>query len=68
MTLLENPLFVNETLLDLLRPQLLAVAIPALGDSLGSFPLPDFVGLQLGLVDVDRNGEFMSLFLDLSTP
>jgi hypothetical protein len=65
-TLLDNPLFENETTIDTLVPTLLALAIPILGDSLGSFPLPEFLGLQLSLVDVDRNGEFISLFLDLS--
>jgi hypothetical protein len=65
-TLLENPLLANEASLNLLLPQLLALAIPSIGDSLGSFPLPDFLGLQLALVDIDRNGEFISLFLDMS--
>ena len=45
---------------------LLAIALPVVGDSLGTFPLPEFLGLQLSLVDLDRNGEFISLFLDLS--
>jgi hypothetical protein len=65
-TLVENPLLANEATLNLLLPQLLALAVPAIGDSLGTFPLPDFLGLQLSLVDIDRNGEFISLFLDLS--
>ncbi len=65
-TIVENPLHVDEALVAALLPQLVSVAIPALGDSLGSFPLPDFLGLSLSLVDVDRNGEFISLFLDLS--
>lgn len=66
VTLVENPLKVDEATLDALLPGLLALAVPTLSDSLGSFPLPDFLGLQLGLVDVDRNGEYMSLFFDLS--
>lgn len=65
-TLLDNPLLANEATIDLLLPQLLALTIPVLGDSLGSFPLPDLLGLSLSLVDIDRNGEFISLFLDLS--
>lgn len=66
ITLLENPFRVSEATLDALLPGLLALAVPTLSDSLGTFPLPDFLGLQLGLVDVDRNGEFMSLFFDLT--
>jgi hypothetical protein len=66
VTILENPLFVDEVTLDLLLPALISLAVPTLSDSLGSFPLPDFLGLQLGLVDVDRNGQFMSLYFDLS--
>jgi hypothetical protein len=65
-TLLENPLLADEATIDGLLPQLLTLVIPTLGDSLGSFPLPAFLGLELSLVDVDQNGEFISLFLDLS--
>ncbi len=64
-TLLDNPLRADEATVNLLLPQLLALAIPTLGDSLGSFPLPEFLGLEPSLVDVDRNGEVISLFLDL---
>jgi hypothetical protein len=65
-TLLENPLFANEAILNLLIPQLLSLTLADVGDSLGTFPLPDFLGLQLSLVDIDRNGEFISLYLDLN--
>jgi hypothetical protein len=63
-TLIENPLLANELTVNVLLPQLLANTRPVLGDSLGSFPLPDFLGLDLALVDVDRNGEYISLFMD----
>ena len=66
VTLLENPLFVPEPTLDLLLPALVGLAVPVLADSLGTFPLPAFLGLDLSLVDVDRNGEYTSLFFDLS--
>jgi hypothetical protein len=65
-TIIENALKADEAQIELLLPQLLTLAIPALADSLGTLPLPDFLGLQLSLVDVDRNGEFISLFLDMS--
>jgi hypothetical protein len=42
--------------------------VPTLASALGSFPLPDFLGLQLDLVDLTRNGEYMSLFFNLSAP
>jgi hypothetical protein len=66
VTLLENPLFVPAATLDVLLPALVGLTVPVLADSLGSFPLPDFLGLELTLVEVDRNGEFTSLFFDLS--
>jgi hypothetical protein len=66
LTILENALPVNDAQLQAIVPQLLALLIPSLAGSLGSFPLPDFLGLQMSLVDVDRNGEFISLFLNLA--
>ncbi len=66
--ILTNRMGTDELTLDALVPLLVQLAVPELAGSLGSFPLPDFLGLQLGLVDVDRNGEFLSLYLDLSAP
>ena len=65
LTVLQNPIGGNEVVLQLLVPTLMTGALDALQSSLGSFPLPAFLGLDLNLVDLDRNGEFMSLFLDL---
>ena len=67
-TILTNRMGSNEPILNVLMPLLVQLALPTLADSLGSFPLPDFLGLQLSLVDLDRNGEFLSLFMDLTTP
>lgn len=64
-TLIENPLLESEATINTLVPQLLALAVPVLGDSLGTFPIPSFFGLDLTLVDVDRTGEFISVFLNL---
>lgn len=64
-TLLQNPLLADEANMNQILPGVIALAIPQLGSSLGTFPLPGFFGLQLSRVDVDRSGEFMSLFLDL---
>ena len=49
-----------------LLPLMIDLLLPQLGDSLGTFPLPVFLGLELEAVDVDRSGEFMSLFLNFS--
>jgi hypothetical protein len=39
--------------------------LPSLGDGLGAFPLPAFLGLQLDGVEVSRNGQFYTVFTDL---
>jgi hypothetical protein len=51
-----------ETTLQFLLPQLL----PSLSGSLGSFPLPDFLGLSLSGVEVGRNGQFFAVFMNLT--
>jgi hypothetical protein len=62
---LDNLIGTNEATLVAVLPQLLAVVLPDIAGSLGSFPLPAFLGLDMFGVDVSRNGEFMSLFVDL---
>jgi len=42
------------------------LAVPVIADSLGSFPLPEFLGLQLNAVDIARLGDYTALFFDLS--
>jgi hypothetical protein len=66
VTLLENPLFVAPATLDTLLPALVGLAVPIIAESLGSFPLPDFLGLQLSSVDIARNGDYTALYFDLS--
>lgn len=62
-----NALGVNETALETsILPPLVGALLPDLASSLASFPLPDFLGLQLTGVEVSKNGEFLSLFADLS--
>jgi hypothetical protein len=57
---------VNETLLEeLILPNVLAAALPSLASSLGQFPLPSFLDLQLQGVEVARQGDFLSIFADL---
>jgi hypothetical protein len=48
--------------------QLLPLLLPSLGNTLGAFPLPSFLGLELQSVAVEQNGEFLSIFVDLVAP
>lgn len=61
----ENLIGTNPGTLTFLLEALLPSVLPSIGDTLGSFPLPDFLGLQLQSVAVEQNGEFVSLFADL---
>ena len=65
-TILVNRMGTEEATLDTLVPLLMGAALPQLAGSIGTFPLPSFLALDLELVDVDRNGDFLSLFLDFS--
>jgi hypothetical protein len=60
-----NTIMTNPTQLATVLEFLLPSVLPTLGDSLGSFPLPQFLGLDLQSVAVEQNGEFISLFADL---
>jgi hypothetical protein len=46
-------------------PGVIASLLPELAGSLGEFPLPTFLDLQLAGVEVSKNGQFMSLYADL---
>jgi len=61
-----NRLATNETVLAGVLEFALNQTLPALADSFGGFPLPDLLGLQLSFVEASKNGEFISVFLDLS--
>ena len=62
---LTNNVTANETQLTTVLNFLLPTALPALGDGLGAFPLPEFFGLLLDGVEVSRNGQFYTLFTNL---
>ena len=66
VAILDNNLGTTSADLQAVILQLLPIAFPLLTDALGGFPLPDFLGLQAGLVEVERAGEYMSLYLDLT--
>ncbi|MGI9432028.1 MAG: hypothetical protein ACR2PQ_07430, partial [Myxococcota bacterium] len=63
--IITNTIGTNEFFLSFLLPPLVEAAVPLLADSLGSFPLPAFLGLELQGVEVSKNGEYMSIFTDL---
>ncbi len=65
-TVLVNRMGTADVTLDALVPLLVSVALPQLAGSIGSFPLPTFLDLDLVLVDADRQGDFMTLFLDFA--
>ncbi len=67
VAIINNPLGVDEVALETtILPPLVSVLLPDLASSLASFPLPEFLGLELSGVEVSKNGEFLSLFADLS--
>ena len=67
VAIIDNPLDVDEATLETtVLPPLVSTLLPSLASSLASFPLPEFLGLELGGVEVSKNGEFLSLFADLT--
>jgi len=65
--IVQNPLLANEPQLTALLQSIVPVLFPSIASSLGSFPLPQFLGLQPTFVEADRAGQFVSVFLDLQT-
>ena len=66
VAVLKNVLGVNETALEQdVLPPLIATLVPSLAGGLGSFPLPEFFGLNLSGLEVTRSGEFLSLYVNL---
>jgi hypothetical protein len=47
-------------------PQVLALALPELSTSLGTFPLPSFLGLQFNLVELKKVNNYLTLFVNLT--
>jgi hypothetical protein len=63
ITLLDNPLCMDEGTLQTVIPQLMAPLFPSLAGAFGSFPLPSFLGVQPSAVEVSRVGDFLGVFL-----
>lgn len=66
ITVIDNPLGTNEENVETVLPNIMAPMIPSLAGALSGFPLPQFFGLQIQGVEVSRNGQFLSLFANLS--
>jgi len=64
----ENWIGADETQLETILPSILSFLFPSLASALASFPVPTFLDLQLSVVEVERNGEFFSIFADLAPP
>lgn len=61
----ENPIGADLASVEALLPQVVGTFLPALSGGLGSFPLPSFLGLSLAVVEVSRNGEFLTIYANL---
>ncbi|MCW5889977.1 MAG: hypothetical protein KIT14_05435 [bacterium] len=66
VALLSNPLGVAEAALQAFIPGVMASFLPDIAGALESFPLPEFVGLSLSGLEVSRNGQYYSIFADLT--
>jgi hypothetical protein len=62
----DDSLEVNEANISLILPSLIQALFPSLAGSLASFPLPSFLGLDLTLVKVTKQGGFLSLYTNLT--
>lgn len=62
---IENPVGADLSSLDALLPFVVGSFLPALAGGLGSFPVPSFLGLELSVLEVARNGEMLTLYADL---
>ncbi|MGE4608604.1 MAG: hypothetical protein AAEJ52_17865, partial [Myxococcota bacterium] len=68
VSILDNLVQTDEAALQFILPLLLSNALPTLGASLGSFPIPTFLEMELNPVEISKNGQFMSIFANLAVP
>jgi hypothetical protein len=66
IALLSNPLGVQESAIQAFIPGVMASFLPDIAGALESFPLPQFIGLSIAGIEVSRNGQYYSIFADLS--
>jgi hypothetical protein len=65
LTILENPILANEAQLIAVLNFLLPSLLPSLADSLGTFPIPSFLGLNMSMVEIAKTGDYMGLYTNL---
>ncbi len=69
IAILSNPLGVNESDVENeILPGLIGPLVPSLAGALSGFPLPQFFGLAIDGVEVSRQGQFLSIYADLTAP
>ena len=61
-----NAIGASEPALEALFPSLFPSFVSSLSDTFGAFPLPSFLGLQLAVVDVARDGNYFVLYGNLN--
>jgi hypothetical protein len=66
VVIVNNPIGTNPVSLETLLPSVLGSVLPTLSDSIGSFPIPSFLGITLQGVEVSRNGQFISIYANLT--
>jgi len=66
ISIIGNPLGVNEAQVETTLPAIIRPLIPELAGALSGFPLPQFFGLSVQGVEVSRSGQFLSLFANLA--
>ncbi len=62
---LDNKVGADEAAIETLFPNLFPSFVGGLSDSFGAFPLPDFLGLDLGVIEVARQGNSYVLYANL---
>jgi hypothetical protein len=67
ITLLDNPLGLDEPTLQTVIPALMAPLFPQLAGAFGAFPLPEFLGLAPTAIEVSRIGttHFLGVYLSV---
>jgi len=65
IAVVQNILRIPDATIQTALPPLIEPILPSLGEGLGAFPLPTFLGLQLQSVEVTRTGSFLTLYANL---
>jgi len=66
MTLLDNPLNIDEAEISEILMPLFPELVSLLGGSIPSFALPNFFGLTLSVAEISRVGDFVGIFVNRS--